>query len=588
MIGLTGKSVCGQESLPPLSGPPFNGKVPQTLDEAWAGYDPSAEPIETEVLKEWTEGALTLQVVRYTIGTFKGKKSKMVGLYGFPTGQKKLPGLVEVHGGGQKASFDCVKSYASHGYAIISINWGEDPFGIGSQGTWHGPNTEWRGVDASQKRTDDHWDNPESVSPIPTTIDSVLSPRNNNWFILTLATRRALTFLQNKPEVDDDKLGVFGFSMGGAITFSVAAIDKRVKAADAMAAAKVVPNEKDMPGYDLWMNCVSAYPYAKKLNCPMVFHNASNDFHGTVDDVKRLYELLTMSKDDVRFTREPNKNHRSDPENNIVSVLWFNQHLKNDSAIPATPATSVTRNGNATIYTVTPDKSKEPLEVTVYMTIEDQSNPIAATKRAWKTAYAIKKGQSWQVTLSPIGSAATWRIFTNVTYRLDAPMRGPWYTTDKFSISSDMDVVKSTGCPDLKGALGKWISKEATYTASSQFLSFQPQPHLLNGKVLIDEFAFHTLKEENPYIIIDLGSVKKVRAAQIFQRADCCQERAATLTMWISTDKASWKKVWQTDGEAPYWLAKLPSVESARYIKLGLQANDFLHLKLVKIYGEND
>jgi hypothetical protein len=40
-----------QETLPPL----VEGKAPQTHEELWAGYDPRAEPLDVEVLKEWEE-----------------------------------------------------------------------------------------------------------------------------------------------------------------------------------------------------------------------------------------------------------------------------------------------------------------------------------------------------------------------------------------------------------------------------------------------------------------------------------------------------------------------------------------------------
>ena len=78
------------ESLPPLE----DGKSPQTLDEVWAGYDPTAEPIEAEICKEWEEDGTVLRAVRYCIGTFKGQKSWMAALYGFSAGQENLPAIV--------------------------------------------------------------------------------------------------------------------------------------------------------------------------------------------------------------------------------------------------------------------------------------------------------------------------------------------------------------------------------------------------------------------------------------------------------------------------------------------------------------
>jgi hypothetical protein len=57
------------ESLLPLRG----GAAPQTVQELWAGYDPRAEPLEIEILKEWEEDNVALRIVRYRIGVFKRK-----------------------------------------------------------------------------------------------------------------------------------------------------------------------------------------------------------------------------------------------------------------------------------------------------------------------------------------------------------------------------------------------------------------------------------------------------------------------------------------------------------------------------------
>ncbi len=41
--------------------------------------------------------------------------------------------------------------------------------------------------------------------------------------------RNAITYLQQRPEVDPDRIGAFGFSYGGALSPYLAAVDKRVK-----------------------------------------------------------------------------------------------------------------------------------------------------------------------------------------------------------------------------------------------------------------------------------------------------------------------------------------------------------------------
>ena len=46
-----------------------------------------------------------------------------------------------------------------------------------------------------------------------------------------MAARRAITFLEQQPEVDPKRIGAHGNSMGGKLTTDLAGIDKRIKAA---------------------------------------------------------------------------------------------------------------------------------------------------------------------------------------------------------------------------------------------------------------------------------------------------------------------------------------------------------------------
>ena len=223
---LSCSALFAKDTLPPLK----DGKVPQTYEELWAGYDPTAEPLDVQVLNEWKvkyQGQdITVQLLTYTIGTFKGTVSRMAAYYGFPTGGAgKVPGLVDIHGGGQAASRPNVEAMAANGYACISINWGARPLPDLKPGE---PNTEWGAIDATQTT---HVGSFFTLAPDPKTIDDVPSPRNNNWYLVTIAGRRALTFLEQQPNVDAQKLGVFGHSMGGKLAWSLAAAKpSRVKA----------------------------------------------------------------------------------------------------------------------------------------------------------------------------------------------------------------------------------------------------------------------------------------------------------------------------------------------------------------------
>jgi hypothetical protein len=92
--------VAAAETLPA----PEAGKVPMTVAELWAGFDPGKEPLETEVLKEWEQDGVVCRIIRYRVGVFKGEPATVAAFYGFPKGGTKLPAIVDLHGGGQSGS----------------------------------------------------------------------------------------------------------------------------------------------------------------------------------------------------------------------------------------------------------------------------------------------------------------------------------------------------------------------------------------------------------------------------------------------------------------------------------------------------
>jgi hypothetical protein len=100
---------------------PLDSAPPQTVDALWADFDPRAEPLETQVVREWKDGDITLRYVIYTAGTFKGEKSRIAAFYAFPTGQKNLPAIMHMHGGGQRANLRLVTEIAKRGYASLSV-----------------------------------------------------------------------------------------------------------------------------------------------------------------------------------------------------------------------------------------------------------------------------------------------------------------------------------------------------------------------------------------------------------------------------------------------------------------------------------
>ena len=165
--------------------------VPKTAVALWEDYDPRNEPLDVEVVQEWIADGVVTRYAIFTVGTFKGVKSRIAAYYCFPAGKTDLPAFVWAHGGGQRADRHRGEYFARQGYASIDINWLgrslEDKIKI---------NTDWGKVDPTQgprfysKALRKGWK--RSLQPDEYTIDSVPSPRNSNWFLLSVAARLSL------------------------------------------------------------------------------------------------------------------------------------------------------------------------------------------------------------------------------------------------------------------------------------------------------------------------------------------------------------------------------------------------------------
>ena len=444
------------ETLPLLEGK----MAPKNLGETWSGFDPQSEPLEVEILKEWEEEGVVLKVLRYRIGVFKEKKAMMAAVYGYPKGAKKLPGLVQIHGGGQYADYRAPLANAHRGYASISISWAGRIFApaytvrpnevkLFWEGKTDDPKykltTDWGALDAYHAPSKHGKDAFPSIPVADWTLDPVESPRNNSWFLAALGARRGLTFLERQPEVDGTRLGVYGHSMGGKLTVLTAGSDKRVKAAAPSCGGISDRYSK----YPLHLATVSDPPSLKKITCPILFLSPSNDFHGRINDLETATKEIKVK--DWRVTCSPHHNHQDSPPYEVATQLWFDQHLKGTFEIPATPILHLgLPKGKAPVATISADDSKEISYIDVFYTQDGQMDgkrdDTANTKsRFWRHAKVADHKGKWAARLPLFSTDKPLWVYANVRYKLDKPVSGAGYyygpyTAHSFNLSSIMKV----------------------------------------------------------------------------------------------------------------------------------------------------
>lgn len=444
-----------EESLPSLK----DDKAPRTFEEMWAGYDPRKEPLDIEILKEWEEDGVVLRVLRYRIGFFKGQKAMMAAVYGFPKGGSKLPGLVQIHGGGQYADYKAPLTNAKRGYATISIAWAgrisAPGYSVNPEivklfwdSATNDPNykitTDWGALDAYHAPCRNEKNGFNAVAPAEWTLDTVESPRNNPWFLCALGARRALTFLEQQPEVNPEKLGVYGHSMGGKLTVATTAADSRVKASAPSCGGLSDRNTDN----SLYNSTIADDVALRHISCPIIFLSPANDFHGRIDDLQKA--LVEIKSSDWRMTCAAHHNHQDTEEYQVAGPLWFDQYLKGTFKYPRTPDASLELNlkDGPPLFTVKPDTVKEILSIDIFYTRQgqldgeknDRENTIA---RFWHHTDAKQNGKSWTAELPLLNTDQPLWVYANVLYQLDEPVTGAGYyygvyTAKEFNLSSRM------------------------------------------------------------------------------------------------------------------------------------------------------
>ncbi|MDI9644835.1 MAG: PhoPQ-activated protein PqaA family protein [Candidatus Verstraetearchaeota archaeon] len=195
-----------------------------------------------------------------------------------------------------------------------------------------------------------------------------------------IAAKRALTVLSDLPYVDPDAIAVSGVSMGGVVTYILAAIDSRVKAAVPVVASGYLDellwggsltNLILPPGLGLGnqtlldlLRYFDCRAYASQLTSPTLVVAGTHDDFFFIEAVNKTYSLIRSEK---ALNIAPNAGQEALEDEWISSaVIWLDHHLKGfvgtlpraplASAEPANFYTSIkislqeTENANVSVF----------------------------------------------------------------------------------------------------------------------------------------------------------------------------------------------------------------------------------------------
>jgi hypothetical protein len=125
------------------------------------------------------------------------------------------------------------------------------------------------------------------------------------------------------------------------------------------------------------------------------------------------------------------------------------------------------------------------------------------------------------------------------------------------------------------------LHQKATVSLQHPAWTIDPS-HLVDGNRA--ELGMHSNGSANPFATIDLGSIRRISRVVVYNRTDCCWERAVPLIIEVSEDGNKFKTVdTRNNPFKTEWTANFSSA-NARFVRLIALRPTFLHLNEVEVY----
>ena len=377
-----------------------------TPAEVWKGFDPREGPLEEEVIKKWSVGPVDYKEAYFTAWSQGDEKIRVYAIYAARADQGRQPAVMHVHGGGQTVNQNWLRFWTERGYAALTYNWG---------GAW--PNRDRYALYGTLK----HGNHREAGDRLRATEPSV---RASSWYVWAKVSRRALTYIERQPEVDPDRIGAFGVSMGGTILWPLA-FDDRLRAGCAIYGVGWNGPMRHEPKYALgydrkpptesdlaWSAGMAPEAYAPYVKCPMLFLSGTNDHHGNMD---RAYDTLAQMPEGMerRQAFTPRYRHHIGADFVHDLPLWMDAWLKGDVTWPTSPKAEMALGDDGVPrLAVAAGRPESIEEIEVFYAVE---NPHVVN-RNWRSAEVTRRNNSWMAETPVLDVDRYLFAFANVRY----------------------------------------------------------------------------------------------------------------------------------------------------------------------------
>ena len=141
----------------------------------------------------------------------------------------------------------------------------------------------------------------------------------------TIEYRRAIDYLETRGDIDANRIGAIGYSLGSVVTMVLTGIDKRIRTCVICSTAIMrpldfMPPEEHLTGF-------ASQTFAGSIKeQPFLMLAAKNDnFNCTVEHAEQLFNLVGSKKKELIFY---DSGHKLPPEHAPVAIDWLVDNLK--------------------------------------------------------------------------------------------------------------------------------------------------------------------------------------------------------------------------------------------------------------------
>lgn len=332
-------------------------------------------PLNTKILKSTEKDGIVTEEVMFHSEMDGDKSVDIFGYFCYPKGAKSLPAFIWNQGGLYQATTYFPELGAKRGYAALCIDF---PIpGYRSTGGY-------------------------PINSEPTMGDD---PKQAPIYHGAVALLKAVSFLESRPEVDKNRIGMCGSSWGGFFTTLMAGVDPRLKAASSMfgAGSMQLGNswwdgagksaDRTPEWREKWRTTLDPAWRLQNSKIPISWITGTDDFAYWMPSVMRTYEMAAGPKN---LSLLPNWNHALTPNLDEQIFAWLDVYLQGKPEFLKVTPLKVVQQGEKKIAQWT---FSGPRKVKSAELLLSYGEPGNWTGRYWHSLKAEMKGNDCSVAL---------------------------------------------------------------------------------------------------------------------------------------------------------------------------------------------